>query len=70
MVGQSGLSIEEQLYQVIRCVHKTDSKRCYQPLTENLIIHWVGKFGLDILKETKYLKPTAVSGQYVLWCES
>lgn len=70
MAGQSRLSIEEQLYQVVRCVYKTNGASCYRPLTEDLIIHLVGSFGLDILKKAKYLNPTAVPGQYVLWCES
>ena len=69
MVGQPGLNIEEQLYEYVRVAYSAINTSFYRPLTEDLIIHLVGSFGLDILKKTKFIEETAVMGQYVLCCE-
>ena len=40
------------------------------PISEDVIITLVGLFGLDILKDTKLIEPTAYPGRYMLSCES
>lgn len=40
------------------------------PITEDLVRHLVGQFGLDILRDTKLIEPTTYPGQYVMSCEA
>ena len=61
--------MEYVLYEYLRDVYKHTNTSVYRPLTEDLIVHLVGKFGLDILKNTKLIEPTTYPGQYVLSCE-
>ena len=42
----------------------------YVPITEDLIRHLVGQFGLDILRDTKLIESTTYPGQYVMSCEA
>lgn len=70
MVGQSGLSIEYYLYEYVRNAYMQVNTSFYRPLTEALIVALVGRFGLDILKNTKLIEPTSNPGQYVLCCEN
>lgn len=61
--------IEYTLYEYVREAYGRANSSLYRPLTEDLIIHLVGAFGLDILKNTKLIEPTGGMGQYVLCCE-
>ena len=62
--------IEYTLYEYVRDAYKKANSTFYRPLTEDLIIHLVGGFGLDILKNTKLIAPTSYPGEYVLCCEN
>lgn len=61
--------MEYVLYEYLRDAYKHTNTAVYCPLTEDLIVHLIGRFGLDILKNTKLIEPTAYPGQYVLSCE-
>ena len=69
MVGQSGLSIEEQLYVFMRDDFRRRNLSGCRPLTDDFIIQAVGWFGFDILKKTKFIEESDTPGQYVLCCE-
>lgn len=60
---------EYVIYEYVRNAYKSLNKSFYIPITESLIIQLVGNFGLDILKDSNLIEPTAYSGQYVLCCE-
>jgi hypothetical protein len=61
--------IEYILYEYVRDAYRQTNSSFSRPLTEDLIIHLVGGFGLDILKKAKLIEPTSFTGQYVLCCE-
>lgn len=61
--------MEYAMYEYLRDAYRHTNTSFYRPLTEDLIVHLVGRFGLDILKNTKLIEPTAYPGQYVLSCE-
>jgi hypothetical protein len=58
--------MEYTLYEYVRDAYKSINTPLYRPLTEDLIVHLVGGFGLDILKKTKLIEPAENPGQYVL----
>lgn len=60
---------EYTIYEYVRDAYRKMKTKFYIPLTESLIIELVGKFGLDILKNTKLIEPTDYPGQWVLSCE-
>lgn len=60
---------EYTMYEYVRDTYRELTAKIYRPLTENLIVHLVGKFGLDVLKNTKLIEPTEYHGTYVLSCE-
>lgn len=60
---------EYTIYEYVREAYRKVNASFHTPLTEDLIVTLVGKFGLDILTSTKLIGKTAVPGQYVLWCE-
>lgn len=60
---------EYTLYEYVRTAYRKTNVSFCRPITESLIIQLVGSFGLDILKNTKLITPTAYPGQYVLACE-
>lgn len=61
--------IETVLYEQVRNAYSLMNESFSRPIAEDLIIHLVGTFGLDMLKKTKLIGPTDNPGQYILWCE-
>lgn len=61
--------LEYTVYEYVRHAYRQAGTSFYRPLTEELIVHLVGAFGLDILKSAKLITPTNYPGQYVLCCE-
>lgn len=61
---------EYDIYEYIRAAYRKVNASFHAPLTEDLIVELVGKFGLDILKSTKLIEATSYPGQYVLCCEA
>lgn len=60
---------EYDIYEYVRDTYRKVNVSFHTPLTEDLIVTLVGKFGLDILTSTKLIGPANYPGQYVLWCE-
>lgn len=58
--------IECSIYEYVREAYRKVNVSFYKPITEDLIVHLVGQFGLDILKKAKLIEPTSYPGQYVL----
>ena len=63
------LIMEYDIYEYVRGAYRQANTSFYRPLTEDLIVELVGRFGLDILKSSKLIEPTTFPGQYVLSCE-
>lgn len=61
---------EYDIYEYICAAYRKVNSSFYTPLSEDLIVELVGKFGLDILKSTKLIEATSYPGQYVLCCEA
>lgn len=61
--------LENVIYKYVRDAYRKANVNCYRPFTEDLIIHLVGKFGLDTLVNAKLITPTENPGQYVFCCE-
>ena len=62
--------IEYKLYEYVRDAYRKVNNGVYSSLTEDLIMHLVGAFGLDILKRSKLIAPTDCYGHYVLCGEN
>ena len=60
------MNIEYTFYEYIRDAIREANAKLYAPITEDLIVHLVGYFGFDILKNTMLIAPTENPGQYVL----
>ena len=57
---------EYTLYNYVRDAYRRTNASFHRPLTEDLIVHLVGYFGLDILKRTRLIEATGYPGHYVL----
>ena len=62
---------EYTIYNYIRkrILEFKNARAFYVPITTDLIVQFVGQFGLDILKEAKLIEPTEYPGQWFLCCE-
>lgn len=63
------LTMEYDIYEYVRDAYKKVNVSFHRPLTEDLIVSLVGKFGLDILRASRLIEQTSYPGQYVLCCE-